>query len=237
MSTPTLDVTGQSFYNLTALHPTADRQDGSVIWVWQCTCGNQIRVSLRNVKYTASRGRADCGCITIRGRPSSLPLPKPGDRHGMLTVKRVIGRSDPDYVPNRGLVVCTCDCGNEKRAYINYLTNGTVVSCGCKRRHDEFEASAHACYALIRDYAKRANIHFDLTFDQYKELSSLPCDECEAPPSCIMTSHYTYNGAYKHSKIAYFDKDLGYTFDKIQVLCLSCSHMRRARMRNGHTDP
>lgn len=55
-----IDVTGQRFGKLVALHPTEKRSGTSIVWECQCDCGNLAFMNLNNLR----RGRStSCGCF------------------------------------------------------------------------------------------------------------------------------------------------------------------------------
>ena len=59
---PIADITNQTFGRLTALRPTDARDDGHVVWLCQCACGNTTHRSAKNLKSGGSRQH--CGCQT-----------------------------------------------------------------------------------------------------------------------------------------------------------------------------
>jgi hypothetical protein len=62
--TRAIDLTGRSFFRLTALCPTEERRGGSVVWHCRCACGRPCKVAAG--KLLASSARS-CGCLR-RGR-------------------------------------------------------------------------------------------------------------------------------------------------------------------------
>ena len=60
------DITGQKFRELTALYPTAQRnQKQSVIWHCRCNCGNEVDVAYDVLVYGS---QLSCGCMKQRQR-------------------------------------------------------------------------------------------------------------------------------------------------------------------------
>lgn len=54
------DITGRTFYRLTALYPLPDRdKTGNVIWRCRCECGNEKNISYNSLVYGNTRS---CGC-------------------------------------------------------------------------------------------------------------------------------------------------------------------------------
>lgn len=54
------DLSKNKYGKLQPLFPTEERQSRSVVWQCQCDCGNQIKVSARNL---TSGNTSSCGCI------------------------------------------------------------------------------------------------------------------------------------------------------------------------------
>lgn len=231
------DITGQTFSHLTALNPTEQRQDGSVVWRWRCSCGKEILRSVRNVRYTViNRGNiASCGCVSAGGNKSKYDLEGMiGTTFGKLTALSIC------KVRNTRYILCRCTCGKEFPVMPCELAKGGRTSCGqscriSRPKLPEGEGSMHGVYAALRYFARINNIHFDLTYEEFDRLSQMDCDHCYAAPSTAWDSHTknNRNGVYVHNKVHYIDKDLGYTADNIIVLCINCSHSRRATIRNN----
>ena len=68
------DITGESYDRLTALHPTEERDDnGSVVWEFQCECGNIIKMSV----YRFRKGKVhSCGCLYNESRKDCITYRK-----------------------------------------------------------------------------------------------------------------------------------------------------------------
>jgi hypothetical protein len=54
------NITNQTFGNLTALEPTAERRTGSVVWRCECKCGQKVEASVSELK---SGRKSHCGCL------------------------------------------------------------------------------------------------------------------------------------------------------------------------------
>lgn len=78
------NIAGQHFGKLTALDPTENRYDGSVVWHCKCDCGNDAFVPLKLL----TRGSVkSCGCLW------SPPLKEYiGRKFGLLTVLSYVGK-------------------------------------------------------------------------------------------------------------------------------------------------
>lgn len=55
-----VDITGERFGRLVALHPTSQRRSGKVMWLCQCDCGNTTLATSNSLKTGNTRS---CGCL------------------------------------------------------------------------------------------------------------------------------------------------------------------------------
>lgn len=68
----------------------------------------------------------------------------PGERFGKLTIT---GVSEPHYTKSGRkieMVICNCECGNQKIVSINHLRSGHTKSCGCIARETKKQTIKHA---------------------------------------------------------------------------------------------
>ena len=63
------DIAGQRFGMLTALRPTEERRNSSVVWECRCDCGKEVRYSYNELMHCGIRS---CGCQQYNSHP--LPL-------------------------------------------------------------------------------------------------------------------------------------------------------------------
>lgn len=131
--------------------------------------------------------------------------------------------------------LCKCDCGNETIVATDNLNNGKTKSCGCLVKEKIAsanllpigEASFNRCYRAYKKGAKERNLEFNLTQDQFKELTSSNCYYCGATPSkiwkqCKCNGYYIYNG------IDRVDNIRGYNLDNCVSCCTKCNIMKKA---------
>lgn len=130
------DLTGQRFGKLLVLSPTDKRVDnGSVVWLCKCDCGNIAEVSSRRLL----RGKVrSCGCL------SNPPLKDyVGKRFGRLTVLEYAGKKRKVTDRSKTTITywkCQCDCGKEVVVGQPELQNGDTQSCGCLQRERSTES-------------------------------------------------------------------------------------------------
>lgn len=214
------DITGQQFGMLTAIRPTNQRQDGSVIWEFRCECGWTVQKSLRNVMYSQNVGKTiSCGCTR---RSEDRYKYMVGQTYGKLTIMSM------EYCEQLGqmICVCRCECGKIKRSAPYNIIVNRLRSCGhwCREVNPTLPhglANAHTVYRIAEYNAKRSNIHFGLTFDQFCRLSIDVCEVCGADPSIEWASAIRKgnNGTFKHNKLMYIDRGLGYIVGNVITLC------------------
>lgn len=131
-----IDLTNQRFGKLTVLSPTDKRMDqGSVVWLCKCDCGNLKEVSARRL----NRGKVrSCGCL-------SDPPPKDyiGKKFGRLVVAEYMGRKRK-VTENSEVTItywkCNCECGNTVIVAQSELQSGSTKSCGCLKKDHAISA-------------------------------------------------------------------------------------------------
>ncbi len=94
-------------------------------------CENQVECrGFCNMHYQRWRRHGNPLAVGTSGRP--MRIVTPGKRFGRLTVLEIQGRDST----NRPLVLCRCDCGNNKTVAYNSLIRGYTRSCGCLLREE-----------------------------------------------------------------------------------------------------
>lgn len=135
-----IDISGQKFGRLTALHQTGTR-GRSAVWLFRCDCGMEKELMARNVKCK-SHPTASCGCATgfedLTGR-----------RFDRLEVIERDGSGKFGSARWK----CRCDCGKELLLESSKLRDGKQKSCGCLRgeSHGMSESPEYQAWgAMIR---------------------------------------------------------------------------------------
>ena len=86
-----------------------------------------------------------------------------GNRYGRLTAMRYA------YTKNeKAYWECQCDCGSTCIIRKDHLVEGTVVSCGCRRKESSLENFNRYCESLGQDY-----IHIQRLRAQYPRLYNI----------------------------------------------------------------
>lgn len=116
-----LNLEGKRFGYLTVLFDTGERNNGSIIWMCKCDCGNQIKVRANNLR---SGNTISCGCKSSFYNKKDLT----GKTFGKLQVIKDSGKR----TKNRNVIwECSCECGNITYVQSENLYSGNTISCGC----------------------------------------------------------------------------------------------------------
>ncbi len=162
-----------------------------------------------------------------------------GRKYGHMTIIDVI-RSDPNN-KHHYFVKCLCDCGTEKEVRLSGLQQGTTVSCGCFGKENRKkintgntyarkslgENARHTLYSRYKLQAKKRNIPFDLTFNDFISLTTCDCFYCGVKPEYVLSppngyGHHIYNG------IDRVDNSKGYTRSNCVAACRKCNSVKNA---------
>ena len=132
-----IDITGQRFWQLTAVKELKDKREitGRVIWEFLCDCGNITYGTSYNVK---SGHKKSCGCLHNKYKTKGR-YDLTGKKFGYLTVIKEIERipDSPDKLQRRTRWLCQCDCGNFIEEIAGALVYKNRRSCGCMLRSRE----------------------------------------------------------------------------------------------------
>jgi len=149
-----------------------------------------------------------------------------GQKFGRLTV---IERSYPNAKNRSTRWLCKCDCGTEKIILRDSLKSGKTRSCGClrkgrvgKTRLDYGVASMRRTIEGYKRHAKNRGLGYNLTEEQFKEITQKDCYYCGAKPSNIRKA-YGYNGDYIYNGIDRIDNTKDYTVDNVVPCCKICN--------------
>jgi hypothetical protein len=132
---------------------------------------------------------------------------------------------------------CRCDCGNERIIAIHSLKDNNTTSCGCAKiyRNDPGESGLKRLYSHYKIGAKHDKRIFDLTIDEFKEITSKNCIYCGAAPKIIMTLRFNKDSkqkehaSYKFNGIDRVDSKKGYEKGNVVPCCKWCNMAKRER--------
>jgi hypothetical protein len=150
---------------------------------------------------------------------------------------RVVRKSGHRY--RSYIYQCRCDCGQKVKVRSISLTraNQPQLSCGCYQREIATKKSGlarrkapgeHNRNSLIRFYkygAKKRNLQWELTVEEFEILTKQNCHYCGVPPRQIKSygwSEYVYNGIDRK------DSSIGYLLKNCLPCCGRCNRMKMA---------
>jgi len=157
---------------------------------------------------------------------------KIGDKFNFLTV---IG-----YNSERKMYICKCDCGNTVEVRIWNLKYGRNKSCGCKKNffkaqkvlESDFSSLKHAVYTHYKYQAIRRGYKFNLSKEEFLNITNKNCEYCGAEPNLCFTG-YDRKGTgvvdytqYKYNGVDRVDNTLGYTIENSVPCCKICNNSK-----------
>jgi hypothetical protein len=131
---------------------------------------------------------------------------------------------------------CICECGNIFSSRVENIKSGITKSCGCKT--NKLIAIAHtlednmaAINIVFRNYkntAKRKELEFSLSVDEFKKIIFDKCIYCGSPPQQSKFSGESKKNKkdmfLSYNRIDRINNNIGY----IKENCKSCCHMCNA---------
>jgi hypothetical protein len=130
---------------------------------------------------------------------------------------------------------CICDCGTKKAVAGYSLVTKNSTSCGCwKREKASLPKGVAAMHAVHRNYtriARERGLCFELTMEQFKQITSSRCHYCGAEPTQMIekvkVAKHAMNGNYIYNGIDRVDNEQGYTIDNCVSCCITCNAGKR----------
>jgi len=168
--------------------------------------------------------RKSVRCCSVECKDKFRIIDIRNKKYGMLSVlnKPIIRRNGKTFF------VCKCDCGKitEKEGWS--LRNNVTTSCGCKTKLPLGES---ACRWMFKKYIQQAKSRehcFDLTLDDFKEITKKNCYYCDEIPInvCDRKKHNRSNGNFIYNGIDRKDNTKGYTKNNVVPCCKVCNSMK-----------
>ena len=118
---------GQKINELILLEKTSMRQNNSVVWKCQCSCGEICYISTDNLKH-----QNNCGNY-LKHTPKYYYKDITNQRFGKL----IALKPTSERLHNNVVWECLCDCGNICYKPASLLIDGSIQSCGCLKSKGE----------------------------------------------------------------------------------------------------
>ena len=150
------------------------------------------------------------------------------DRIGMRFGKLLVVRFD-SFGDREPIWLCRCDCGTEKVIPTQGLRTGRTRSCGCLSLkalgRGPGDGAAHTLYMQYKARAKFKKMGFDLTEEQFKEITQKNCHYCGLPPSSSYRNNYATS--YVYNGIDRYDNTKGYIVGNCAPCCDDCNKAKK----------
>lgn len=203
----------------------------------RCACGTVFVTRLDGLK----RGSVlSCGCWNRKrvaqsssGRNRSKVVVG-AVYHGTTVLARL-----PNHRDGSALFRCKCSCGNIHELRGCCLTGSRPLHCRkcgytahLKKVHDknkkpEGESACLAAYQCYRNScARKRNIPWDISYDEWKSISTQACHYCGCPPSNGTGKAGKRNGKYVYNGMDRVNNDAGYTLSNVVPCCKRCNHAK-----------
>jgi len=155
-----------------------------------------------------------------------------GQKFGRLTVNKYTGRSKGQS--KHSIWECICDCGKIKDVVSTSLTRGLTRSCGCyhiekagnnQKKLIEGEASFNLLLATYKKGAKKRDLVWKLTIEQFQFLTKGTCYYCGIEPQQFIKRN-DLNGYYLHNGIDRIINSMGYYKENCVSCCGVCNWLK-----------
>lgn len=153
----------------------------------------------------------------------------PGQRYGKLTIVSRHGTGKLGVI----LWNCICDCGNSTIARQGNLRTGHTSSCGCittkgRVTTDPGHAGCQKLFSNYKNSAKKRNLEFSLTKNEFVDLITKDCFYCGVKPSRISSVKVNSEEAELNSRFYFngidrINSELGYTLQNCTSCCYDCN--------------
>lgn len=166
-----------------------------------------------------------------------------GNRYGRLLVMEMLPPLATDK-NHFALARCRCDCGNETVTRGSNLRRGETNSCGCLQKDTAamYRKMARKCSikeeAIKRKFneycsnAKKRDVEFSLSLNQFHHLCALPCNYCGDKPKEVLRNTTMRGiwvklgtGVFMHG-IDRIDSSIGYVSGNIVPCCWLCNQSK-----------
>ena len=162
------------------------------------------------------------------------------------TFARLLVIAEAEPITKRVAWLCRCECGNTKVVKAEELKSGGTKSCGCLNDEKRKER-AHGLYAPLIKYHPseatarrvwRANYQDGISFEDFHQISQLPCHYCGSPPNNIQNSakqdkkssiSAREQGDFIYNGLDRVDSSLPHTVDNVVPCCKWCNYAKRER--------
>lgn len=151
-------------------------------------------------------------------------------KFGFLTAIEPVRRN------GRSCWKCVCECGNITFPRTEELIKNRTKSCGCKvgfliaSKTTKPEAIYNTLRANYIENARKKNLEFALTIDEFVDLIQANCHYCDVPPLREWKPQKQRKNYHKqqllYNGIDRIDSSIGYTKDNCVPCCTECNYAK-----------
>ncbi len=145
-----------------------------------------------------------------------------GQKSGKLRVLGLAeGRSKQGYF----LWTVQCDCGSPefKASTAQLHRKKPLKSCGClNNKRPAGESARHRLLLGYKRNARKHNRSWELTDEQFNQLTQAECHYCGRPPMSVSSGKYT-TGSYVYNGIDRKKNEVGYVEGNVVTCCKICN--------------
>lgn len=149
-----------------------------------------------------------------------------GQKFGKLTVLSRCGSNGS----RQATWNCICDCGNYIVASGSRMIHGYKLSCGCYNHEivslPSGQATINKMYYQYGRKARRRNLDFDISLDDFKKLVFDICFYCGCSPSRFWKLQ-NGNGGITYNGIDRVNNAHGYIKENVVTCCSICNYAKR----------
>jgi hypothetical protein len=179
-----------------------------------------------------SRGHTkSCGCYNREKLFEACFKDLTGQKFHRLTVIKNVAQ--PKNTHSGTFWLCKCDCGMEKIINGSSLIDNHTTSCGCYAKEVTSElnkieygqAAKNSRFSQYKHSAKKRNLIFSLSKDEFLKLTQQNCFYCGKEPiqNC---KNFSGNGNYYYNGIDRVDNEIGYILSNCVSCCGECNHAK-----------
>lgn len=196
------NLTGQKFGKLTVLYRTDDYIDknGQHRTMWHCLCECGKEKDIRGTNLTSGSTKS-CGCLQKE------------DKKGTVFNKQL-----RQYDQNGNIIGHICSCCKTMLPINNFYRDSKTADGYSNICKTCMVYSVQARYQMYRFGAKKRNLEFELTRDEFEAITSMPCHYCGEYSS-------EYLGK-KYSGVDRINSLIGYTHNNVVPCCTMCNRMK-----------
>jgi hypothetical protein len=121
---------------------------------------------------------------------------------------------------------CKCECGNKTEVTVVSLNSGNTKSCGCMFKFSWGQAALNTLYREYSRSAKKRGYSFELTKEEFEQLTEKNCVYCKVQPSQYY-GHKEQHGEYIYNGIDRVDNSKGYVLGNCVPCCGTCNMAKR----------